>query len=334
MKISASIYSSHDKDLPELVRELDAYHLDYFHIDCNDDPSVFDDIRIIREHSKIQIDLHLITSKPEKYWELIKEHHIELVTLQFETLEKKPEIPADIKSLIGLSIVSGTSIKVFEDYKDICSFILFMTTTPGQSGGVFDRETFRRIREFKAIYADKKIHVDGGINEELSFILRNMGVYAAVIGSYLFRGDFIGSAVMKLRSDNIESHYHVKDFMLESDEIPVLTTDGLDFFSVLQSIEDYRMGFTMIASKEGILEGIISNADVRKGLIKNIHALDRIDVSTMINRDPAYVYDDETVSEILNYIKNLPFPVLYLPVVDREKHITGTIKFNNLVKGE
>jgi ribulose-phosphate 3-epimerase len=212
MKISASIYSNHDKDLPGLVRELDAYHIDYFHIDCNDDPSVFEDIEIIRECSTTEIDLHLITSKPEKYWDLIKKYNIELVTLQYENLEKKLEIPPEITAQIGLSLVSETSIKVFEQYHDICSFILFMTTTPGRSGGVFDRETFRRIREFKSMYDDKKIHVDGGINAELSFILRNMGVYSAVIGSYLFYGDFIGSAMIKLRSDNIESRWNAMKF--------------------------------------------------------------------------------------------------------------------------
>jgi ribulose-phosphate 3-epimerase len=334
MKISASIYSNLDKDFAGLIQELDAYHIDYFHIDCNDDPAVFNDIKTIRGLSKTQIDLHLITDKPEKYWPLINEHQVELVTLQYETLKCKPEIPAYIHAQIGLSVVTSTPVEVFGEYKDICDFILFMTTTPGQSGGTFDRETFRRIRQFRSAYAAKKIHVDGGINAELSFILRNMGTNAAVIGSYLFRGDFMGSAVIKLRSDNIESHYHARDFMLQGDEIPVLNAEGLDFPSVLQCIEDYRMGFTMIASKGGLLEGIISNADIRRGLIKNLNALDKIDVTTLINREPAFVYDDETVSEILSYIRNLPFPVLFVPVVDREKRITGTIKFNNLIKGE
>jgi ribulose-phosphate 3-epimerase len=334
MKISASIYSSRDKDLTALVQELDAYNVDFFHIDCNEDPSVFDDIRTIREHSKIPIDLHLITKSPEKYWDLIHETGVELVTLQYETLVKKLEIPKHINAQLGLSLVSSTPLDVFKDFNGIFSFVLFMTTVPGKSGGSFNRETFRRIRQFRAENPGKNIHVDGGINAEVSFILRNMGVYAAVIGSYLFRNDFIGSAVMNLRSDDIESPYRVKDFMLQTDEIPILQSAHLGFPDVLQSIEDFRMGFTMVASLDGRLEGIISNADVRRGLLKNISSLDKIDVSGMINRNPAFVCEDDTVSEMLNYIKNLPFPVLFLPVVDKEKRIKGTIKFNNLIKGE
>jgi hypothetical protein len=40
------------------------------------------------------------------------------------------------------------------------------------------------------------------------------------------------------------------------------------------------------------------------------------------------------VSALLNMVKNLSFPVLFVPVVDRTKKIVGTIKFNNLIKGE
>ena len=40
------------------------------------------------------------------------------------------------------------------------------------------------------------------------------------------------------------------------------------------------------------------------------------------------------VSALLNFVKNLSFPVLFLLVVNRDKKIIGTIKFNNLIKGE
>jgi pentose-5-phosphate-3-epimerase len=334
MKISASIYSSRDKDLASLVKELDAYRIDYFHVDCNDDPSVFNDIRAIRKISKTPIDLHLICSDPEKYWSDIIDCGVELVTLQLEDLVKKPDIPKELAGKTGLSITSATPVEAFKDYAQLCSFVLFMTTVPGQSGGTFGSETFRRIRKFRSCFPDKKIHVDGGINAEVSFILRNMGVDAAVIGSYLFKGEFIGSAIIKLRSDNVESRYCVRDFMMQADEVPLIRESEMDLHKVLRSIDDYRMGFTMIAGEDGMLKGIISNADVRKALLRNINQLDKMDVAEMINPNPAFAYEDMNVSEMLNYIKNLPFPVLFLPVVNHSRKITGTIKFNNLIKGE
>jgi pentose-5-phosphate-3-epimerase/CBS domain-containing protein len=334
MKISASIYSSKDKSLASLTEELDAYKVNYFHVDCNDSPAVFDDIKEIRKFSKTPVDLHLITSTPENYYDLIAENSIELLTLQYENLKEKIAIPENIKSSLGLAIVSETDISVFDEYKDVFSFILFMTTTPGQSGGKFNKENFRKIREFRTKYPDKKIHVDGGINEELSFILRNMGVYSAVIGSYLFKGDFIGSAMLQLKSDDINSHYTVRDFMFELDEIPVLVNENITFLDVLNSIEEYKMGFTAITDSKGILQGIISNADIRRGIIKNYDNLNNIEVNSLINRDPAFIYDYENVTEVLAYIKTLTFPVLFFPVVDKDRKVVGTIKFNNLIKGE
>jgi ribulose-phosphate 3-epimerase len=334
VKISASIYSNKDKSLKDLIEELDAYHVNFFHIDCLDDSQVFDDIATIRSISKTPVDLHLITPAPEKYFKLIAKHQIEYVTFQYENLPDGLQIPDFIKADVGLAITSETDISVFDRFSDACSFILFMTTTPGMSGGEFNRHNFKKIREFRSKYPAKKIHVDGGINAEVSFIMRNMGVNASVVGSYLFRNSFIGSALLNLKSDDVSSHYRIRDFMLEQDEIPVIHEDELTFEKVLLSIDQYKMGFTNITNSNGILLGIITNADVRKGLISRINNLNEIEVSDMINCDPAYIFEDETVAEVLSYIKKLSFPVLFLPVVDRQKKVTGAIKFNNLIKGE
>jgi ribulose-phosphate 3-epimerase len=334
VKISASIYSGKDKELVSLVQELDAHRVNFFHIDCNDDPTVFEDIKRIREVSKTPIDLHLITSTPEKYFLLIEENKIEYVTFQFEKINGDLKIPDSIKSVLGLSIVSETDIKTFEKYKDKFSFILFMATTPGESGGKFNKQNFKKISNFRNSYPGKKIHVDGGVNEELSFILRNMGVNVVVIGSYLFKNNFIGSALLQLKSDDVEGHYRVEDFMLDMDETPMLKAGAVSFFDVLKSIDDFKMGFTTIVNDDDVLQGIITNADIRKSLIRNYNNLVNIEIEDMLNHDPAYVYNYETVTDILAYIKNLDFPVLFMPVVNEQKKLVGAIKFNNLIKGE
>ncbi|CAN0271179.1 unnamed protein product, partial [Chrysoparadoxa australica] len=67
MKISASLYSSKERALPDLVKALDKCHIDFFHIDCNDDLKVFDDIEAIKKISSTPIDLHIISDRPEEY---------------------------------------------------------------------------------------------------------------------------------------------------------------------------------------------------------------------------------------------------------------------------
>lgn len=334
MKISASLYSAGDTNLQELVRELDAYRSDYFHIDCNDDASVFDDIAKIKAYSNTPIDLHIISQEPQKYYKLLADLNIELVTIQYETINSWVPLPDNFKGKLGIAITTNTPIDVFDQFAGQASFILFMATTPGKSGEPFQPQNFRKIREFRNRYPDKKIHVDGGINAELSFILRNMGVYSVVVGSYLLKQEFIGSAMMMLRSNEVGSSYSVADFMLNIDEIPVLKLSDYHFRDMLQVIDTYKLGFVNIVDDKNKLLGIVSNADIRRALLKNWPHVEQLKVEDVMNTSPATVRSNSTVNQLLDYIKNLTFPVLFLPVTNEEGELTGTLKFNNLIKGE
>jgi len=333
MKISASLYSAAATDLRELVRELDAYQSDWFHIDCNDDLSVFDDIREIRKFSDTPVDLHIISPEPQKFYSQIIETGVEFVTLQFESIENWHPMPDAFKGHLGIAITTDTDIDVFDRFAGQASFILFMATTPGKSGEPFQQKNFRKIRDFRNRYLDKKIHVDGGINAELSFILRNMGVNAVVVGSYLLRQEFIGSAMMKLRS-NTGSEYRVSDFMLNRDESPAVKRNEYSFPQLLKVIDDYKLGFTNIVDENDTLLGIASMADIRKALLNHWPDLNQLRVEDVMNPHPALIHSNNSVYDMLEYVKNLSFPVLFLPVIDEQGKLAGTVKFNNLIKGE
>ena len=334
MKISASIYSNKIKGVEALVKELDDLKVDFLHIDCNDDLSVFDDIAIIKKMSQTPVDLHIISSNPEKYFPFLIKHQVDFVTFQHENLVTPLHLPKEIKSRIGIAIVTETPISVLEQYKERMDFILFMTTTPGKSGGLFNKENFKKIRDFKVAFPDKKIHVDGGVNDEVSFVLRNMGVYSVVSGSYLVNSNVIGHALHNLRNDNIQSHILVSDFMLTREELPVVSAEDAKLIDALISIEKYSLGFTLMLNKEGKLVGLISNADVRKGLIRKIDSLSQLKIEDVINPNPLKILNTFTISEMLTFIKNSKIPIMYLPIVDAENRLTGAITFNNLIKGE
>jgi ribulose-phosphate 3-epimerase len=333
MKISASIYSQNQVPLTELIKSLDAHRIDYFHVDCNDNTNVFNDISLIRTISSTPIDLHIITDNPDQYWDLLKKVPVEFVTFQYENLKKELVIPAGFQSKIGIAISSETDISVFEKYAAIADFILIMATTPGKSGGEFNRQNFRKIRQFKNKFPSKKIHVDGGVNGEVSFILRNMGVNSSVSGSFLFKSENIGFALLNLKSFENESHFHVSDFMMGKDEIPIVRKDELSFFGILETIDKYKLGFTLVAGNNGEFKGIISNADIRKGLLKH-RSVDNSNVQEMVNTNPVTVNENQTVVDLLRIIKSKDFPVSYLPVIDDNGKISGAVTFINLVKGE
>jgi Mg/Co/Ni transporter MgtE len=54
----------------------------------------------------------------------------------------------------------------------------------------------------------------------------------------------------------------------------------------------------------------------------------------MINQHPICIQEDATVLELLQLIKNSPFAVLYLPVIDHTNTLKGLVQFSNLIKSE
>lgn len=333
MKISASIYSDKKRSLQEVILDLENHGVDLLHVDCNDDVRVFDDIQQIRKWTSIPIDLHIITEEPEKYYDLLRANPVEYVTFQFENIAHTWELPNDITGKKGLAIITPTPIDVFDSFANF-DFILIMATIPGQSGGVFDATNFAKIRNFKAKHPSKSIHVDGGVNGEVSFILRNLGVSSAVSGSYLFNAPSVGHALMNLTKREMESHYQIKDFMIPLADAPVLMENNINLRSVLECIEQGKLGFCLVTDEEQRWIGLISNADVRKGLLRKIDKLSELAASEWINRQAVVVYEDQTVIEMLQLIKKCSFPISYLPVLNRNAQAVGIVTFVNLIKGE
>ena len=154
-----------------------------------------------------------------------------------------------------------------EVYKDVCDFVLIMTTTPGKSGGKFPKENFQRIREFRNKFPGKEIEVDGGVNAEVGFILRMLGVQSVVSGSYLVNHESVAEALLHLRSSIIHSEFTVKDFMMSRAYAPIVNINS-PAHAIIQTIENYKMGFAIIEDDQQNLVGISSNADLRRGILK------------------------------------------------------------------
>lgn len=333
MKISASIYSDKIRPLADVIKDLEDHQVDLLHVDCNDDLSVFEDIAKIRTWTSIPIDLHIITNDASKYYDLLRQHPVEYLTFQYEDLEGELEIPSDIQGKKGLAVITPTSIEVFDKFQDF-DFILIMATIPGQSGGKFDAVNFSKIRQFRKQFPEKSIHVDGGVNGEVSFILRNMGVSSSVSGSYLFNAPSIGHALMNLTKRDVESSFEVKDFMIPLSECPVVFEEKLDLAAVLKSIEKGGLGFCLVIDENENFKGLISNADIRKGMLAHLDDLNTINPIELVNRKPVSVNSTSTVFEMLQLIKLCNFPIMYLPVLENNEKSVGIVNFVNLIKAE
>jgi CBS-domain-containing membrane protein len=120
-------------------------------------------------------------------------------------------------------------------------------------------------------------------------------------------------------------------------ETPQFNIENIALQSVLQTVEDGQMGVAMAIDAQYAFKGLVSSADIRKALLKQLSNgldLNELPVSNLINTKPICIQEDATVLELLQLIKNSPFAVLYLPVVDSAMKLKGIVQFSNLIKAE
>ena len=335
MKISASIYSNKNRSLEDLIKELDSVKIDMFHVDFNDQKTKIEkiekDIIEIRKISNTPIDLHIISEKPNKYNNFIKRNKIEYVTYQEENIKENIIFHKSKDTSFGLAITSDTSIEKFEDYKSSCDFILLMTTTPGESGGTFNKINFKKIRDFKNKYPSKKIHIDGGVNDEISLILRIHGVKSVVSGSYLVNGN-IAKSLLELKSSVSSSKMPVSDFMLLRKELPIIKeNERID--RALEKIELYDFGCVFVENENNDFTGIVSMADVRKSLIKSLDNFKNLKVKDIKNSDPIVINKNDSINKMLKITQSRDFLISFVPVINN-KELVGSVTFFNLIRSE
>jgi len=97
------------------------------------------------------------------------------------------------------------------------------------------------------------------------------------------------------------------------------------------------MGVAMAIDAANKLIGMVSSADIRKALLrqlKNQGQLNDLRAQDLINENPICINENATVIELLQLIKNSPFAVLYLPVIDNAQQLKGIVQFTNLIKAE
>lgn len=335
MKISASIYSTKTKDLPSLILELNELKIDALHIDCFDEDfkKVEKDLKAIRKFTNLVVDFHAITSNPFPYFKLAEKLKIEQLAFQWENIEDKNQLQQTNRNYkIGVAVVSTTDLRELKNIAPFIDFVLLMTTEPGKSGGVFNQTNFNRIYQARKLYPHLDIHVDGGINAEVSYILRILGVDLAVSGSFLVNHSNPAIALADLRFQHTSSTFKVKQYMIPKEELPILEFNESDFEQIIKSIDEYKLGFVLL-EHQGKFHSISTNADVRAGIIKKMPDFHLIKNEDIVNTHPISIDEETNTGEMLQLIKKTDFPVLFLPVVNKKKQLVGAVLLNQLIKG-
>lgn len=123
----------------------------------------------------------------------------------------------------------------------------------------------------------------------------------------------------------------VEDVMHSGADNPMVTMDKT-VQEALFVMTGKGLGVTNVVDKAGILLGIITDGDIRRGLERGHEFLDKT-VDSLMTRTPRTITADKLAAQALNMMeKNQPRPITVLPVVDEQNHSIGIIHLTDLLR--
>ncbi len=188
-------------------------------------------VEAVRRVTDLVLDVHLMLSAPETYFEAFKNAGADGITFHVEAIAdiEKPNqdfarngcnLPQfrEIKTVIpricsaldkihalnlaaGLSIIPPTDVEILEPFLDNCENILIMSVMPGFGGQKFDpcaKEKLTWLRE--RVTSRVLISVDGGVNENTLADCKNHGASGLVMGTAIFKNNQTKTNFVKLNS--------------------------------------------------------------------------------------------------------------------------------------
>ena len=201
-------FSNLKKDI-EMINNSDA---DWFHLDIMDGvfvPNISFGIPVVRDikkHAKKPLDVHLMISKPERYFSDFKNAGADIISFHYEAsnhLHRSIQVLKDLGVKAGVAINPHTNISLLEDIICHVDMILIMSVNPGFGGQKFIENTYDKIKKLKNIILSKNtntlIEIDGGVNLDNASKLFNAGADILVAGNTVFSSDDPTKTILDLK---------------------------------------------------------------------------------------------------------------------------------------
>lgn len=211
--ISPSILAA---DFLHLAADIDLVNkskADWFHLDIMDGvfvPNISYGMPImqsIQKAAKKPLDLHLMITQPERYFETFQKLGADYLTVHIEAsthLHRSLQVIKSLGMKAGVALNPHTPISSLEDIIQEVDLLLIMSVNPGFGGQKFIENTYRKIEQAKNLILQKDastlIEIDGGVNTVNASKLVSCGADVLVAGSAVFANENPTNVITDLKN--------------------------------------------------------------------------------------------------------------------------------------
>lgn len=169
----------------------------------------FDLHDLVGELEGFEVEVHLMTTEPEKYFDACAAIGATRVFFHLGEVESPSEVlramdPYDFTK--GIALSPQTGIEDLFTYIDEIDAVQVMTVMPGKQGGAFLEEMLNKIVDIRERRTELWISVDGGINEKTITTVVHKSLDAAGVGSAIATAEDPVEAIRTLALIMEEEH--------------------------------------------------------------------------------------------------------------------------------
>ncbi len=210
--IAPSILSANFNRLGEDIEMLNKSEADYIHFDVMDGvfvPNISFGIPVIEHVNKIAqkpLDVHLMIIEPDKFIEPFVKAGASIITVHYEACQHLHRTIQSIKSYgikASVCLNPHTPVALLEEVIADLDMVLLMSVNPGFGGQTFIENTYKKVRQLKALINKNNPHclieVDGGVNKNTAKLLFDAGADVLVAGSFVFNSENPTKTIVALK---------------------------------------------------------------------------------------------------------------------------------------
>jgi len=210
--IAPSILSADFTDIAASLESIQRSGADWIHLDVMDGhfvpPITFGSKMVsdIRARSSLPLDVHLMTSEPERLVPEFASAGADVITFHSEActhVHRAIETIREWGKKAGISIVPSTPVGAIVEVLPFVDLVLIMTVNPGYGGQKLLPFCLDKIGQLKALRASMKLNflisADGGIGLPTMGEVAAAGPEVLVIGSAFFGAEDRGAVVREMK---------------------------------------------------------------------------------------------------------------------------------------